>query len=275
MLRGERSDPCEFRFVCKGWRDHVGHADGGLIGRTGQRRAEDSGANAMINVLIADDHALVRQSLKRLLEEDPEIQVVAEAADGLSAEREYERVRPDVAVLDIAMPVRDGLETIRRILTIDPGARILLLTMYPEEQFAVRTLKAGALGCITKGNCTPELHRAVRTVRLGKRYLSDQGENAVDLQLLADRSEKTPVGSLSNRELQVLCLIARGCKSSKISAELGLSTKTIETYRARLMQKLCLHNDADICRFAYDNKLAGAAVAAPPPAPGKGADAPG
>ena len=216
----------------------------------------------MIRVLIADDHALVRQGLKRLLEEDPGIQVVAEAADGLGAEREYERARPDVAVLDIAMPGRDGLETIRRILAIDPGARILVLTMYPEEQFAVRTLKAGALGYITKGNCTAELHRAVRMVRVGKRYLSDQGENAVDLQLLANRSEKTPVGSLSNRELQVLCLIARGFKSSKISAELGLSTKTIETYRSRLMQKLCLHSDADICRFAYDNKLAGAAAPA-------------
>lgn len=216
----------------------------------------------MINVLIADDHALVRQGLKRLLEEDPGIHVVAEAADGLSAEREYQRVHPDVAVLDIAMPVCDGLETIRRILSIDPGARILMLTVYPEEQFAVRTLKAGALGYITKGNCTAELHRAVRTVRLGKRYLSDQGENAVDLQLLADRSDKTPVGSLSNRELQVLCLIARGYKSSKISAELGLSTKTIETYRSRLMQKLCLRSDADICRFAYDNKLVGAAAPA-------------
>jgi two-component system invasion response regulator UvrY len=224
----------------------------------------------MINVLIADDHALVRQGLKRLLEEDREIQVVAEASDGLEAVREYERVHPDVAVLDIAMPRRDGLETIKRILSIDPDARILVLTMYPEEQYAVRMLKAGALGYITKGNCTAELHRAVRTVRHGKRYLSDQGENAVDLQLLANRSEKTPVGSLSNRELQVLCLIARGYKSSKISAELGLSTKTIETYRSRLMQKLCLHSDADICRFAYDNKLVGAA--APSTATGKPAD---
>ena len=227
----------------------------------------------MINVLIADDHALVRQGLKRLLEEDPEIQVVAEASDGLEALEEYERVHPDVAVLDIAMPRRDGLETVKRILAIDPDARILMLTMYPEEQYAVRTLKAGALGYITKGNCTAELHRAVRMVRHGRRYLSDQGENAVDLQLLANRSEKTPVGSLSNRELQVLCLIARGYKSSKISAELGLSTKTIETYRSRLMQKLCLHSDADICRFAYDNKLVGAA--APATATGKQANSAG
>ena len=95
----------------------------------------------------------------------------------------------------------------------------------------------------------------------------------MDLQLMANRSEETPVGSLSNRELQVLCLIARGFKSSKISAELGLSTKTIETYRSRLMQKLCLHSDADICRFAYDNKLVGAA--APTTGSGKDADSAG
>jgi two-component system invasion response regulator UvrY len=223
----------------------------------------------MIRVLIADDHSLVRQGLKRILEEASDIRVVAEASDGLEAVREYERVRPDVAVLDIAMPHKDGLDTIKQLVSIDPDARILVLTMYPEEQFAVRTLRTGALGYITKGSSTSELHRAVRTVRYGRRYLSDQGENAVNLQLLANRSEKTPVGSLSNRELQVLCLIARGYKSSKISVELGLSTKTIETYRARLMQKLCLQSDADICRFAYDNKLvegtAPAIVAGKPP----------
>ena len=217
----------------------------------------------MLKVLIADDHGLVRKGLKRILEEASDICVVAEASDGLEAVRQYERVHPDVAVLDIAMPHRDGLEAIKQLLSIDPDAHILVLTMYPEEQFAVRVLKAGALGYITKGSSTEELHRAVRTVGCGRRHLSDQGENAVTLQLLANRSDKTAVGSLSNRELQVLCLIARGCKSSKISAELGLSTKTIETYRARLMQKLCLQSDADICRFAYDNKLAEGAMPSP------------
>ncbi len=197
----------------------------------------------------------MRQGLKRILEEASDICVVAEASDGSEAVKEYERVHPDVAVVDIAMPHKDGLDAIKQIVSIDPDARILVLTMYPEEQFAARTLRTGALGYITKGSSTEELHRAVRTVRYGRRYLSEQGENAVNLQLLANRSEKTPVGSLSNRELQVLCLIARGYKSSKISAELGLSTKTIETYRSRLMQKLCLQSDADICRFAYDNKL--------------------
>lgn len=216
----------------------------------------------MIRVLIADDHSLVRQGLKRILEEAADIRVVVEASDGLEAVREYERFRPDVVVMDIAMPHRDGLDAIKQILSTDPEARILVLTMYPEEQFAVRVIKAGALGYITKGSSTLELHRAVRTVRYGRRYLSAQGVNAVNLQVLASRSEKTLVASLSNRELQVLCLIARGHKPSRISTELGLSTKTIETYRARVMQKLCLQSDADICRFAYDNKLVEGVVSA-------------
>ena len=209
----------------------------------------------MIRVLLADDHSLVRKGLKHVLEEALDIRVEAEASDGLEAVEEYRRMHPDVAVVDMAMPKKDGLETVKLILAQDPGARILVLTMYPEEQFAVRVLKAGALGYITKGSSTAELHRAVRRVARGKQYLSDLAENAIDLQLLASHVEQTPVGMLSNRELQVLCLIAQGCRLSKVASQLGLSVKTIETYRSRVLQKLCLQGDADICRFAYDNKL--------------------
>ncbi len=210
---------------------------------------------SVIRVLLADDHSLVRKGLKHVLEEAPDIHVETEASDGVEAVGEYERVHPDVAIIDIAMPRRDGLETVKLILSLDPDARILILTMYPEEQFALRVLKAGALGYVTKGISTTELHRAVRTVAEGKRFLSDQAENAVNLQLLANRAEQTPVAMLSNRELQVLSFIARGYRLSKVASELGLSVKTIETYRSRVLQKLCLQTDADICRFAYDNKL--------------------
>ena len=209
----------------------------------------------MIRVLLADDHSLVRKGLKHVLEEALDIRVEAEASDGLEAVEEHRRVHPDVAIVDIAMPKKDGFETAKLILSDDPAARILILTMYPEEQFAVRVLKAGALGYITKGSSTEELHRAVRAVSRGRQYLSDLAENAVGLHLLANRIEQTPVGVLSNRELQVLCLVAQGCRLSKVASQLGLSVKTIETYRSRVLQKLCLHTDADICRFAYDNKL--------------------
>jgi len=209
----------------------------------------------VISVILADDHSLVRKGLKHVLEEAPDIRVVGEASNGLQAVHEFNRTRPGVVILDISMPGMDGLETVKHLLSIDRKVRILILTMYPEEQFAVRVLNAGALGYITKGTSSQELHNAVRTVARGKRFLSEEAENAVNLQLLANRSDQTPVGTLSNRELQVLCLIARGQKLSKVAADLGLSVKTIETYRSRVLQKLCLQTDADICRFAFDNKL--------------------
>jgi len=208
-----------------------------------------------ITVLLADDHSLVRKGLKHVLEEAADIRVVGDASNGLQAIYEYRRTRPSVVILDISMPGMDGLETVKHLLSSDPKARILILTMYPEEQFALRVLQAGALGYITKGTSPQELHEAVRSVARGKRFLSQQAENALNLGLLAERSRLGPVASLSDRELQVLCFIAQGLRLSRIAAELGLSVKTIETYRHRVLDKLYLQTDADICRFAYDNKL--------------------
>jgi two-component system, NarL family, invasion response regulator UvrY len=209
----------------------------------------------LIRVLLADDHSLVRKGVKHVLEEASDLRVVADAADGLQAIHEFRRTHPDVVILDISMPGMDGLETVKHLCTLDRNVRILILTMYPEEQFALRVFKAGALGYITKGTSPEELHNAVRTVSRGRRFLSLGAENSLNLQILADHRSESPTDGLSNRELQVLCLIARGRRLSKIAADFGLSVKTIETYRARILQKLCLENDADICRFAFDNRL--------------------
>lgn len=209
----------------------------------------------MIRVLLADDHSLVRKGIKHVLEEAPDLRVVADASDGLQAIHAFRRTRPDVVILDISMPGMDGLETLKHLCTIDENVHILILTMYPEEQFALRVFRAGALGYITKGTSPEELHDAVRTVSRGRRYLSLGAQNSLHLQALANNRAGSPTGALSNRELQVLCLIARGRRLSKIAADFGLSVKTIETYRARILQKLCLENDADLCRFAFDNKL--------------------
>ena len=209
----------------------------------------------MIRVLLADDHSLVRKGIKHVLEEAPDLRVVADASDGLQAIHAFRRTRPDIVILDISMPGMDGLETLKHLCTIDGDVRILILTMYPEEQFALRVFRAGALGYITKGTSPEELHDAVRTVSRGKRYLSLGAQNSLNLQTLSSNRSGSPTGALSNRELQVLCLIARGRRLSKIAADFGLSVKTIETYRARILQKLCLENDADLCRFAFDNKL--------------------
>ncbi|NQT72343.1 MAG: response regulator transcription factor [Chloroflexi bacterium] len=209
----------------------------------------------MIRALLADDHQLVREGLKSILEQATDISVIAEASNGLEAIQEYQRTHPDVAILDISMPGMDGLDAVKQISSFDPDARVLILTVYPEQQYAVRALKAGALGYITKGTSSRELHNAVRLVFQGKQFLSNEARDNVMLQLLAKQAQVDPVDSLSDRELQVLCLIARGQKPKEIADDLRLSAKTIESYKSRAMRKLDLRNDAEICRFVFDNKL--------------------
>jgi len=210
---------------------------------------------SVIRVLLADDHGLVRAGLKTILEQAPDIRVVAEASNGMEAIQEFERVRPDVAILDISMPMMDGMEAVKRLISSDRNGRILVLTMHPERYYAVRALKAGALGYITKGTSSQELHSAVRAVARGKRYLSNEGIDAVTIRMMAHGMDTTPVESLSDRELQVLCHIASGYKVREIAEELGVGTKTVETYRSRILRKLCLRRDADICRFAFEHGL--------------------
>ena len=209
----------------------------------------------MIRALLADDHQLVREGLKSILEKAPDISIIAEASNGLEAVQQYQRTHPDVAILDISMPGMDGLDAVKQISSFDSDARVLILTVYPEQQYAVRALKAGALGYITKGTSSEELHNAVRQVVRGKQFLSNEARDNVMLQLLAKQAQVDPVDSLSDRELQVLCLIAKGQKPKEIADGLRLSAKTIESYKSRAMRKLDLRNDAEICRFVFDNKL--------------------
>ena len=209
----------------------------------------------MIRVLLADDHNLVRAGMKSLLEKSTDIRVVAEASDGLEAVAQFKALRPDVVILDISMPKMDGLEATKYILSIDSGAAILILTMYLEKQYAVRAMKAGALGYITKGASTSELHAAVRNVALGKRFLLEDGIDALTARVISRGSDVELVDSLSDRELQILRLIACGRKVKEISQELDVRTKTVETYRARLLRKLGLRNNAELCRFAFENAL--------------------
>ena len=208
-----------------------------------------------IKVLLVDDHTLVRAGLVRVLEEAPDIDVVAEASNGIDAIVEFERVVPDVVILDISMPDMDGLETTKKLISQHPDARILVLTVYPEDYYAARVIKAGALGYITKGTSTTELYDAVRIVASGKRSLSQKSKDILILQLLDKHTNFDSIQDLSDRELQVLCLLAGGKKTREVANELGLSVKTIETYRARILSKLHLHTNLDIVRFAYQNKL--------------------
>jgi len=209
----------------------------------------------VIRVLLVDDHSLVRAGLRRVMEEAPDIRVVAEACDGREAINAFTEASPDVVVMDISMPEMDGMEAAKRLLSLHPDARILILTKYREEHYAVRTMRAGCLGYLTKGSSTKELHNAIRAVAQGRRFLSEEGKDVVNLQLLSARPGVAPLESLSDREFQVFCLLARGQALKEVAVTLGLSRKTVETYRARVLQKLCLRNNVDICHFAFEHGL--------------------
>ncbi len=222
----------------------------------------------MIRVLLVDDHSLVRAGLRRVIDEAADIAVAAEACNGQESIGRFAEVNPDVVVMDISMPQMDGMEAARRLLSLHPQARILILTRYHEEHYAVRTMKAGCLGYLTKGSSTKQLHEAIRAVAQGRKFLSDEGKDVVNLQLLSSRSGLAPLECLSDREFQVFCLLARGQTLKEVAATLGLSTKTVETYRSRVLQKLCLRNNVDICRFAIqhgiiDTMPGGASLATP------------
>ena len=219
----------------------------------------------MIRVLLADDHSLVRAGIKRVIEEAPDIRVVAEAANGWEAISGFSDAKPDVLVIDISMPEMDGVEASKQLLSTHPDARILILTRFREEFYAVRSMKAGCLGYLTKGSSTRELHDAIRAVAQGRRFLSDEGKDTVNLQLLSTRQGLGPLESLSDREFQVFSLLSRGMALKEVAASLGLSAKTVETYRSRVLQKLCLRNDVEICRFAFQHGLLDDSSSSPEP----------
>jgi two-component system invasion response regulator UvrY len=209
----------------------------------------------MIKAILADDHEVVRRGIKQVLEEKGEIKIIGEVTDGSQAIEQFEALQPDLIIMDISMPNVDGLEASKQILLKYPSAKILMLTMHSEEQYAVRTLRAGALGYITKNSKSEELYKAVKTVSQGQRYVSDQGKESIVTQLLNSRNNAGLLCKLSDRELQVLRLIAKGKKTRDIGDSLNLGIKTVETYRGRLMTKLNLHTIAELVLFAHENKL--------------------
>lgn len=207
-----------------------------------------------ITVLLADDHGLVRAGIRRVLEESGDMLVVGEAANGDDAIQLTSRLQPDVVVLDVSMPKMDGIETVEHLAAIIPLVKILVLTMHPEEHFALRMLKGGCQGYVTKDVLPHELIEAVRTVAAGRQYLSARCKDILDSHAMST-SAVPETASLSDRELQVLCLVARGYKLREVADQLNLSVRTVETYELRLKQKLGLRNKVDISRFAHQNKL--------------------
>jgi len=208
----------------------------------------------MIKVLIADDHAVVRRGLKEILEDAHGMIAAGEASNGYEVLQAVRQNHYDVIVLDIAMPDMDGLEVLKQIRSLQPELPVLMLSIYPEEQFALRAFKAGALGYLTKECAPEELVDAIHTVAQRRLYINRVLlENAIgDLGMSA---EKTSHEIFSDREFQVVSLLGAGNTVSEIAEELSLSVKTISTYRARILEKLGAKNTAEIIRYAFENEI--------------------
>ena len=203
----------------------------------------------MIRVLIVDDHTLVRQGLKQLLAETSDIVVTAEAQNGQEAIEKVRENGYDVVLLDVAMPGADGLSVMRVLRQEEPSVAVLVLSAYSEEQYAVRFLKAGAAGYLTKESASDELILAIRKVAQGGKYVTQSLAERLAAGLASD-ADKPPHEALSDREYQVMRMIASGKAVGEIAEDLSLSVKTVSTFRARILKKLQLSNNADIIRYA-------------------------
>ncbi len=206
-----------------------------------------------IKVLIVDDHAVLRHGVRALLSRKPDLAVVGEAGNGQEAIEEVKRIRPDVILMDITMPVMDGLEATRRIKAIAPEARILVLTQHEDPEFAVPLLQAGASGYILKKAGGAELVAAIRTVFSEGAFLQPSVTYALVNQM--NRGEQSPGPQLTGREKEVLKLIAEGLTSREIGDTLSLSEKTVVAHRTNLMEKLNIHNTAELVRYAIREGL--------------------
>jgi len=209
-----------------------------------------------IRVLLADDHTLVRQGLVGLLEDSGECEVVAEASDGVEAVEMALATRPDVAVLDLSMPRLSGLEAVRRIRNELPHTRVLVVTVHEEEEYVLPIVRAGAAGYLVKDSAASELLAAVRAVASGQAYFGPQAAKALAEQYRRPPgAPDDPYEDLTPREREVLHLVVEGKTTKEIAKALGISPKTADNHRTRMMDKLGLHNTAEVVRYAAKKGL--------------------
>ena len=212
----------------------------------------------MIRVVVADDHGVVRKGVRLVLSEAPEIEIVGEACDGDEAVEMASALQPNVMILDVAMPKRNGIQAATQIAKAEPGVGIIMLSMYSDEEYLMRAISAGAKGYLLKDSAEPDLVTAVRTVAAGRPFFS----TVLTAALVADYVRKIqteglqdPYNSLTEREKEVLQFLAYAKTSKDIAALLGLSLHTVETHRTNLMQKLDLHSAAEVVLYAARKKL--------------------
>ncbi len=208
----------------------------------------------MIKVLIADDHALIRKGLKQLLDDTNDMRVTGEAENGMQAIRMVEEDAFDVVLLDISMPDKHGVDVLKQLKANQPQLPVLMLSMHPEEQYALRSMKAGAAGYLNKQSAPLQLVTAIRQVSIGKKYISTElAEQLADG--LSQGYQELLHQTLSNREYQTLCLMASGKKLSEMADIMSLSPKTVSVYRSRLLEKMKLKNNAEAIHYAISNHL--------------------
>jgi two-component system invasion response regulator UvrY len=208
----------------------------------------------MIKILIADDHTIVREGLKQILAETSDIAVSGEASSGQDTLRKVRSLDFDLILLDISLPGISGLDVLKQIKSLKPKLPILILSMYPEEQYAIRTLRAGASGYLTKESASVELIRAIREVAQGKKYITMS--LAEKIAVSWDTQKAGPLHeTLSDREYQVLCFIASGKTVKEVSRLLSLSVKTVSTHRSRILKKMDMRNNAQLTHYAIKHNL--------------------
>jgi DNA-binding NarL/FixJ family response regulator len=208
----------------------------------------------MTRVLIADDHPVVREGVRRILQGAPEMDVVGEVGRSDEVLDAVRQLKPDVLILDIGMPGPSYLEVLSALPATNVGTRTLILSAQPEEEYAVRALRGGATGYLTKGYAPPDLVEAVRRIATGRRYVTAAFAEQLALGVV-EQTAKPPHELLSNREFEVLRLLAGGLSLKEIAARLNVSPKTVSSFRARLLEKMALKTNADLVRYALEHHL--------------------
>jgi two-component system, NarL family, invasion response regulator UvrY len=208
----------------------------------------------MIRILVADDHAVVREGIKHIFSETPDMYIAGEASNGQEVLENIGKRDYDLLLLDIAMPGRDGLEILKEIKTRNPKLPVLILSMFPEEQYTLRALKSGASGYLTKDSIPNELLKAVRKILRGGKYVSASFSEKLLAELTSD-IEKPLHQTLSDREYQIMRMIASGKTMNVIADELSLSVKTVYTYRARILEKMGMKNNMELTHYATKHGL--------------------
>lgn len=209
----------------------------------------------IINVLVVDDHSLIRKGLKQILDDTADIRVTGEAETGAEAIRMVRENKYDIALLDITLPDKYGIDVLKQMKLQNPALPVLILSMHPDDQYALRSIKAGASGYMNKQSAPSQLVTAIRKVAGGKKYISSELAEQLADDLTSDKPQDASHKILSNREYQTLCLMAQGKSLSEMADIMSLSAKTVSVYRSRMLEKMKLKNNAEAVRYAINNHL--------------------